>query len=376
MKKAATLLILVTMIVLSIQLRVFAQNTAQYTVKNMVQNAANSVSFDVYVKNTNATASWQYTNSSLQIKYTSGFLGASGTPGGSVTPSSNLPASGLSAAAVFTTVGLIKVTSMGGLGYAGPTLTAGSSILLYTVTLTSTVTFAGSPGFVYNTPLATASKVFSYNGGSGSAVTIPADTLTGFVSLLSNSPLPVELATFTSNNNGRDVNLLWKTVKEINNSGFDIERKSIVDNTWTKIGFVRGSGNTNNTVTYNYTDSKLNAGKYSYRLKQIDYNGNYEYFSLNNDVQVGVPVKFDLSQNYPNPFNPVTKIDYQLPGDSRVSIKLYDEVGKEVMTLVNDKQSAGYYTISLNASNLSSGAYFYRITAGSFVMTKKLMIVK
>ena len=194
------------------------------------------------------------------------------------------------------------------------------------------------------------------------------------------APLPVNLSSFSSSVNNRDVKLTWKTQSEMNNTGFDVERSSSVLNQWVKAGYVAGKGNSNSPVNYSFEDKKLDAGKYNYRLKQIDNNGNFEFFNLSNVVEVGIPTKFDLSQNYPNPFNPTTKIDFSLPLDSKVSIKLYDISGREVKTLVNDSRTAGYYTVQFNASDLSSGTYFYRImtksSASDFIMTKKMILVK
>jgi hypothetical protein len=120
----------------------------------------------------------------------------------------------------------------------------------------------------------------------------------------------------------------------------------------------------------------LNTGVYDYRLKQVDYNGNFEYFNLNNEVNIGIPVKFGLSQNYPNPFNPSTKINYDLPLDGKVTLKIFDIAGKEVSTLINEFRSAGYYTINFKADNLSSGIYLYILTSNDLVLTKKMLIVK
>jgi hypothetical protein len=193
-------------------------------------------------------------------------------------------------------------------------------------------------------------------------------------------PLPVELASFTSTTDRNKVELNWSTIMENNNSGFDIERKLLSDNNWIKVGNVAGKGNSNVTVNYTFKDNNVAAGKYNYRLKQIDYNGNFEYFNLTSEVIVGVPSKFALSQNYPNPFNPATKINYDLPFDSKVAIKIFDITGREVVSLVNQVQTAGYHTVNFNASNLSSGAYFYTITAEggnqSFAKTLKMMLVK
>jgi len=187
--------------------------------------------------------------------------------------------------------------------------------------------------------------------------------------------LPVELASFSSTINENTVNLNWITNSEINNYGFDIER-SLSNGEWSIIGFVNGNGTSSSFNNYTYTDRNLASGNYSYRLKQIDFNGNFEYFNLSNEVVIGVPEKFELSQNYPNPFNPSTKINYNLPADGMVSIKIFDMSGKEVMSLVNEVMTAGYYSVSFNGSNLSSGNYFYRLSAADFTATKKMILLK
>lgn len=191
--------------------------------------------------------------------------------------------------------------------------------------------------------------------------------------------LPVELTSFTSSISNQNVTLTWTTVMEENNSGYDIERNSI-GSSWHKIGFVSGKGNSNQSQSYSYNDAGLNAGIYTYRLKQIDYNGNYKYYDLSSEVIIGVPGKFSLSQNYPNPFNPSTKINYELPFDSKVSIMLYDMSGKQVANIVNNTQAAGFYTVQFNASALSSGTYFYTIMAdggnNKFESTKKMILLK
>jgi photosystem II stability/assembly factor-like uncharacterized protein len=191
---------------------------------------------------------------------------------------------------------------------------------------------------------------------------------------------PVELSSFISSVNNRNVSLSWSTVNEQNNSGFDIERKLFESSEWNKIGNVTGAGTTNSTSDYSYTDKNLSTGKYNYRLKQIDFNGNFKYYDLTNEVIIGTPNKFDLSQNYPNPFNPSTKINYDLPFDSKVSIKIFDLTGREISSIVNQVQPAGYYSVNFNASLLSSGVYFYSMTAEggnkSFVKNMKMVLVK
>lgn len=182
-----------------------------------------------------------------------------------------------------------------------------------------------------------------------------------FITLGSTGALPVNLLSFNYYVfNNRNVNLIWKTNLEINNSGFDIERRSTKENQWHKIGFIAGKNNTSEN-TYTFADNILNTGSYSYRLKQIDYNGSFEYYALNGNVVINSPTKFKLSQNFPNPFNPVTKISYELPRDGSVSLILYDASGKEACKLVNGNQLTGYYTVTFDASNLPSGVYFYKL---------------
>ena len=190
------------------------------------------------------------------------------------------------------------------------------------------------------------------------------------------APLPVELSSFTSSSTANKVTLNWSTVSEQNNSGFDIERKLTTSAEWTKVGNVAGNGNSSIVRNYSFNDANVATGKYNYRLKQMDFNGNFNYHQLTGEVIVGIPTKFDLSQNYPNPFNPTTKINYNLPVDSKVSVRLFDMTGRQVAEIVNSVQTAGYYSVQFNASNLSSGTYFYTIEANNFVMTKKMMLVK
>ncbi|MBK8983673.1 MAG: T9SS type A sorting domain-containing protein [Ignavibacteria bacterium] len=139
---------------------------------------------------------------------------------------------------------------------------------------------------------------------------------------------------------------------------------------------MRGNGTTLSAMNYTYTDRSLNSGVYSYRLKQIDFNGSFEYFNLSNEVNIGVPSTFEMSQNYPNPFNPSTKINYDLPKDGLTVLRIFDISGREVSTPVNEIQTAGYYTVNFNGSNLSSGIYIYTLTSNNQTVTKKMLLVK
>ena len=193
------------------------------------------------------------------------------------------------------------------------------------------------------------------------------------------NPTPVELSEFIYIVNGSDVTLSWTTSAELNNSGFEIERSIVngqISNEWNKIGFVSGNGTSTEIHNYEFIEKGLNTGKYNYRLKQIDFNGNYEYFELAEEVSIGIPDKYQLSQNYPNPFNPVTNIEFAIPELGFVSLRIYDVMGRELVTLVNENKEPGYYKLKFDAGKLSSGVYFYRMTAGDFVAVKKLVVLK
>ncbi|HEY3251160.1 MAG TPA: T9SS type A sorting domain-containing protein [Ignavibacteria bacterium] len=192
-------------------------------------------------------------------------------------------------------------------------------------------------------------------------------------------PLPIELTSFTFTVNKNNVTIKWATAWELNNSGFDIDRLQIISTgtaQWEKAGFVGGNGTTNELKEYSFEDKKLKSGTYKYRLKQIDYNGNYEYFDLQNNVTIEKPNSFSISQNYPNPSNPKSKIDFELPDKTIVKIKLYNLLGQEVLKLLDEVKDGGYYSVGFDGTNLASGVYFYVINAGEFNAVKKMILVK
>ena len=196
-----------------------------------------------------------------------------------------------------------------------------------------------------------------------------------YYSYISVEPVPVEFVSFSSSVKGSSVNLSWTTATETNNRGFEVER-STDKAEWSEIGFVGGRGTTTTPQVYSYTDNLPGASlvTYYYRLKQVDFNGAYKY-SGTVEAEFG-PSEFTLSQNYPNPFNPTTSISYQLPVNSFVSLKVYDVLGNEVSTLVNEQKAAGEYSAVFNASALGSGVYFYVLKAGNFLQSRKMMLVK
>jgi hypothetical protein len=189
--------------------------------------------------------------------------------------------------------------------------------------------------------------------------------------------LPVELTSFNySISSGNNLILNWQTSGEINNKGFEIERKSSKENNWKKVGYAEGRGTINEITSYLFTDKNINSGKYNYRLKQTDFNGNFKYYNLNSEVIIGSPENFELKQNYPNPFNPATVISFKIPGNGMVSLKVYDISGKEVRTLVNEIREAGYFTVKFDGSSLSSGLYFYKMQFDGQEVTKKMLLIK
>jgi hypothetical protein len=186
--------------------------------------------------------------------------------------------------------------------------------------------------------------------------------------------IPVELTSFTANVNNGVVELNWSTATEVNNQGFEIERRT-ESSEYRTIGFVEGYGTTTEPRSYIYTDVTAEIGINYYRLKQVDFNGAYEY-SDEVEVDVNGPLTFDLAQNYPNPFNPSTNIKYSVPETGNVRLSVYNVVGEEVAVLVDGFSESGFFEVSFNASSLPSGVYLYKLQSANSVQTKKMMLLK
>ncbi len=186
--------------------------------------------------------------------------------------------------------------------------------------------------------------------------------------------VPVELTSFVADANYGQVKLNWTTATETNNQMFEIQRKS--ENTeFNTIGYVDGAGTTTEEQQYTYTDRSVPTGNYSYRLKQIDFDGTYEYSDIV-EVDVKGPLSFDLKQNYPNPFNPSTKINFSIPKAGDVKLAVYNTVGEEVAVLVDGFMQEGFNQIIFDASSLPSGMYIYKIQSDQSILTKKMMLLK
>ncbi len=196
------------------------------------------------------------------------------------------------------------------------------------------------------------------------------------VEVTSTSTLPVELSSFTANTIGNEINLNWKTATEVNNYGFNVERRTKSEK-WRAIGFVNGSGNSNSPKEYSFTDKTAAADRYIYRLKQIDNDGQFKYSP---EVEVAVNNIIDgyiLEQNYPNPFNPTTSIKFGFNDDTEVNLLVFDQVGNQVATLFNGKAQAGrIYNVEFNAAGLASGIYFYKLETPNKNEVRKMLLIK
>lgn len=214
--------------------------------------------------------------------------------------------------------------------------------------------------------------------------------LSSFVLLVNISiAMPIELGSFSASVNMNNVTLSWTTVQEINNWRFHIERKSVNSTFWVGVGTVLGHGTTNNPQMYSYTDLGVSAGSYNYRLKQEDFNGTTELYTLFNPVIIttssinklgeNIPEKFALQQNYPNPFNPTTKIKFEIAlsesRNSNVKLIIYDAAGKDVGQLVDEPLVAGSYEVDFDGNGFSSGVYFYKLITDEVVVDTKRMIL-
>ncbi len=195
-----------------------------------------------------------------------------------------------------------------------------------------------------------------------------------------NSALPVELTAFTATVSDDVVLLSWSTATEVNNYGFEVERKQ-TDSEWNKVGFVEGSGNSNSPKYYTYSDNTQMQGKYLYRLKQIDIDGKFEY-SNEIEVNLNTPLKYTLEQNYPNPFNPTTSIRFSLPEAAKVKLVVYNIIGEKVAELVNGKMEAGIHSVIFDAAELTSGVYIYKIVTDysggtrNNIKSMKMLLIK
>ena len=263
-----------------------------------------------------------------------------------------------------------QYTSASGTSFSCP-LTAGVAALILTVNSNLT------PMMVREAMWNTSSIHNNPNNSMGWGILNALDAANYF-------PIPVELQSFSANVIGTDVLLNWITSTEKNNSGFEVQRKTQEENEFKTLIFIEGNGTTTEQNSYSFIDKNSPSGFITYRLKQIDLDGSFEY-SNSIEVEVISPKVFSLEQNYPNPFNPSTKIKYVIPNvetlqsaSIQVTLKIYDVLGNEITTLVNEQQQPGIYEVEFNTKemNLTSGVYFYQLRANNFVETKKMILNK
>jgi hypothetical protein len=221
-----------------------------------------------------------------------------------------------------------------------------------------------------------ASSGLSWDTINSFMTTPSADPITNQFAGSDDTPLPVELVSFTVRAVPQAVHVSWTTATEVNCFGFEIQRSAGDRSNWQWVGFLEGAGTVNAEKTYSYYDRNNAAGTFSYRLKQIDRDGKFFYSRAVEVVLTSMPSEFGLDQNHPNPFNPTTSIGFDLPEESYVDLTVYNIIGQEVARLVNSVLPAGHHAVSFDASALPSGMYFYRLDAGPYTSIKKMTLLK
>ncbi|GJQ19841.1 MAG: hypothetical protein HBSIN02_01960 [Bacteroidia bacterium] len=230
-----------------------------------------------------------------------------------------------------------------------------------------------------NCEVAEGSQVFVE---AGSSLTIQG-TFTGDPSSIGGGgsvTLPVQLTSFTVTAQRLEAVLQWSTATEVNNYGFEIERRRVsgsMNEPWTMVGFVRGAGTSTTPREYAFRDSRIEAGRYAYRLKQVDFGGSYSY-TFAADIEIGTAAKeLALGSNYPNPFNPETSIEFTVPREGRATLRVFNMIGQEVVTLFDGVAEAGrIHRVTFSGPSLPSGLYFYRLEFGSTTVVKRMMLLK
>lgn len=348
---------------------------------NVTPLGPNQFAFDIYLKN-NGTSPWCYNAAQYGVSFNP-TLSSVGSLS-STTVASGLPAAKQPGPATYAAGPPERIRfAQNTFGDGGPIFNPGDSVLIARALVTNTNNYPiATPNLVLRSVNPDRCAVFRYTGDGGTGNFGTATQLTTTLATYDNPVVPVELSSFTASMRVRDVLLNWETKTESNSSLFVIERALANDKSFVAIGQVTASGNSNSPKQYSFTDKKLQSGKYIYRLKMIDNDGTFEY-SKEVEAEIALPKEYNISQNYPNPFNPSTKVDYQLPFDSKVSIELFGITGEKIATLLNNDVAAGYYTLEINAAqlNLASGVYLYRITANNqagqnYIQVKKLLLNK
>ena len=256
--------------------------------------------------------------------------------------------------------------------------------------------------FCFIPPIASSQSTVEYQTNAAIEVQTGADVSADNIITNSNysgggtfngGPLPVTMAGMSVQAAKNTATISWSTASETENFGFEVERRMVSgsefqvpgpetfnlkpETEWTSVGFVPGAGTSSSPRDYSFVDQQVSPGRYAYRIKQIDHNGTFAYTAAV-EVEVGLaPKEFTLSQNYPNPFNPTTTIEFTLPEDGHVALRMYDVTGRELMTLLDEEKNAGYYhQATIDASPFGSGSYFLRLEFGGQQLTRRIVLVK
>jgi hypothetical protein len=197
------------------------------------------------------------------------------------------------------------------------------------------------------------------------------------------STLPVELTSFEATAMSEAIRLQWVTASETGNDHFILSRCISPDGQFTQIASVNGAGESVSENTYSYIDHNLTNGvTYYYRLADVDINGNVANHDLTVNATpahgaMGIAVsEYRLHQNYPNPFNPTTTITYDVKETGHVMLKVYNVMGREVATLVDEVKDNNRYQATFDASGLAAGVYFYRVNVNDFSSVHKMILLK
>ncbi len=241
----------------------------------------------------------------------------------------------------------------------------------------------GSPELVYKTTNGGSSWLSDFSGGNVTSFykILFTENQVGLIcgsggKFLKNNDyvVPVELTSFTADADGNEVHISWTTQTELNNSGFEIYRMTHGTD-WKKITFVPGSGSSTDPKDYFFIDRDVKNGNYFYQLKQIDYNGRYEFSDVIS-VVVSTPVEYSLEQNFPNPFNPTTTIKFELPETAEVTLTIYNTLGQKVDEIVNTTLEVGRYSYQWNAEKMAGGIYIYELRTEKYAAMKKMILIK
>ena len=345
---------------------VFAQRIATHTLANFnVNTSTNKFSFDIYSQGT-GVQSIRVGTTSYYINYNNTALNSPVLSNINPKYTTGSPTGDYFGMTVQIVLGKIAVSILfsgngdGSGDFLSTTGPSGELICTVTLNISNQSALAGVSWDLTNSAMQTPTSQPMTNNYQGSF----------------NSPLPVELSSFTGKVvDGKKVDLNWITKTEVNNYGFNVERR-IKEGEWNNIGFIEGHGNSNSPKNYSFTDNDLFAGgsNFQYRLKQVDNDGQFEYSDV---VEVEImPTQFELSQNYPNPFNPSTTIRFSLPIVTQLKINVYNMLGELVETLADGNYEAGFHKVSFNASSLPSGAYIYRIESSEFTQVRKMILLR